>query len=267
MFKTPSPDLLGRRRIPGNTPPHLQFLGLNRPAGLRDDGDADGLEEEVVEPPTLLELLQAHLDKIDEEQDVEVAVTSGPEFGTCAREFDEHTLTMVAEEEYTPDFCAPNFADIDVAGTCFFPCYKQGPAPPEPMVYELDETVPVEPWPALPQPSIAKYEPPLFPREAALFQLRQKAAAPTPARGITSSAARLGTALRSAHAPASTSLPSRTRPTSAAPPSRIHSRAGSSVSSAGRATSRPVSKRQQESAPEEIVSGIDLPIDEFVLTL
>ena len=72
--------MLHRRRIPGHTPPHLQFAGLTRPASLRDDGDAGLAGDEVVEPPTLLDLLELELDKIDEEQEVEYAGTSATEY-------------------------------------------------------------------------------------------------------------------------------------------------------------------------------------------
>jgi hypothetical protein len=81
--------MLGRKRIPGHTPPHLQFAGLTRPTSLREDGDAGPLGDEIIEPPTLLDLLQEKLDQIDEEQEVEYAGTSSTEFGTC--EYSRHS--------------------------------------------------------------------------------------------------------------------------------------------------------------------------------
>lgn len=89
MFKTPSPGLLRRRQrgSPGATA-GLDFGGfMIKPTSLKNQNQLTNEEDEESElekvEPTLLELLQAKLDGIDENEEVESAGTSARDFGRC----------------------------------------------------------------------------------------------------------------------------------------------------------------------------------------
>ena len=89
IYQTPSPGQLKRRRskVGGlHSPPGFHLDGFVKPAGLRDEGDLipEKQPDAVEEPPTLLDLLQAHLDGIDEEQEVELAGSSALDYGELA---------------------------------------------------------------------------------------------------------------------------------------------------------------------------------------
>lgn len=66
MYKTPSPNLLNRRK-PGQFSPPIDFGSI--------------LAKTVVQEPTLLELLEARLEQIDESQEVEYAGASARDYG------------------------------------------------------------------------------------------------------------------------------------------------------------------------------------------
>lgn len=270
MFKTPSPSMLGHRRIPGNTPPHLQFGGLNRPASLREEGDAAPDAEQAIEPPSLLDLLQADHDRIDVYQEVEYAGTSATEFGKLGS-FEgivTDTDRLHTVEEYEPDFYMPRYADLNLRDAYFFPCYKARAA--KPIDHHLDEQVELGEMYELPQLTLSEMEPPLFPREAALLQLKRRQAfgtVPSVSKFATATRSNLSTsgsiarqngALPSAQ---TSSLASRNQPGSAAPTSRIHSRASSTASTAAAKTSlRPSAKRTPAAS-----TNLNIPVEDLDL--
>jgi hypothetical protein len=176
----------------------------------------------------------------------------------------------------------PVYADLNLRETCFFPCYQGQNS--EPIDYGLDDEaiLEVEKPLEITQRSPAEIDPPLFPREAALYQLKQQQQKTGAAKGAvrsnsasvsrtsaSSSASRLSNSLRSSNAPslqASTAGPSsvRARPHSAAPPSRIHSRAGSTASASASvrtATKAPIQRKA------DFLADFRLPIEEIHLTL
>lgn len=90
MFKTPSPGLLRRRQrgSPGAAAA-LDFGGfMIKPTSLKNQNQLTNDEDEDSEldkvEPTLLELLQAKLDGINENEEVESAGTSARDFGRCS---------------------------------------------------------------------------------------------------------------------------------------------------------------------------------------
>lgn len=78
LFKTPLNR--GQRNGGALSPVPLDFGAFVKPCSLRNDSSQEDLDK--VEPPSMLELLEAHLNGIDEEQEVEYAGSSAWDSGT-----------------------------------------------------------------------------------------------------------------------------------------------------------------------------------------
>ena len=163
----------------------------------------------------------------------------------------------------------PVYADLNLRETCFFPRYQGTDTGPIDYELEQEALAEVEEPFELPSRSLSDFEPPLFPREAALFQLKQQGAAKGSAPSVrpplnsSGSVARLGSSLRHSKTPSlQESASSTARPHSAAPPSRLHSRTTSAASISTRLAPKPVIKRQAEP-----LADFRLPIEEVHLSL